>query len=163
MLYRYFITVGLYFISTVLMAQSANTGKLIEVLSPNRVAIKLDNDHFINLTLKGPDFAQLAHQPCHKNNAVNAKCKDLKKYLKHHTLGIVLEGRDIEDEIVGDIVVKGQLVSEILVRQGEYRFDSRSSRALYLIAAEKEARCHYRGIWQELLGDFRVSYQCQQL
>lgn len=145
-----------------LNAQAMRDVKLVEVLTPSTVSVKTQHNTVVTLTLVGPLFGDIGDEPCERNGSVITQCKKLTQLLSKHDLQLIISHSN-NARIFGDLMVGDRLASEVLIADGMYRFDHQYSRALYLVKAQNQARCGYKGIWMSLRGDPKVAAQCQQL
>lgn len=151
-------------VSTLLISQvsaQSITGRVVEVIAPNKVNVRLADYSYMTVTLVGPDFGALGQQLCTASEEAKARCSELAKRVKRTSVGVVVEGVDNGD-ILADLVINGQLVSEHLIAEGVYKLDESYSRSLHLVRAQEKARCAYKGLWHTSYGDARVAKYCQQ-
>lgn len=136
-------------------------GTVTAVTRPDAVLIETD-DAFLELKLFGVLLPQKEGVSCENHPVARARCEYLEQKVLGERVGVIVE-RFAEEKFYGDIVTSQQSIVVALVRAGLFRVDKKQHRPTYLLDAEKDAMCSYRGLWEVYLGDPRMVKKCQSL
>tara|TARA_B100002049_G_C16065550_1_gene370234 strand:+ start:454 stop:942 length:489 start_codon:yes stop_codon:yes gene_type:complete len=132
------------------------------VLSPSTIEVVNDQGETLKLVIQGPRYTEVDSQPCSTDRRVKMKCERLHEVLTGQKLGVIIE-RKSDGQVYGDITTNQAVLSETMIFQGWYRVDISKARNHALLLAEKEAYCHYRGIWSVNRGIPEVAAKCQEM
>lgn len=133
-------------------------GTLSEVYTPNIIIV--DGDNAIGkVEIQGVDFGEDGDVACTRSQ-VSDVCDFIYNELKASRLAVEVTGGE-HTQLSGDIVYQDKILSVELVRNGYYRVDYSTTKARYMMLAEKEAMCAYRGIWSKYRGDYEMARKCQ--
>lgn len=136
-------------------------GKLIEVVSPSTIMVANSDGDTVLVSIQGPFFGDIEHKLCaHKSKTVTYACDLIEDRLKGEKLGVIFETY-AHGILRGDIVFGDTLLSEDLIYNGEYKVNAEHSRAQYLLIAERDALCKFKGIWQKHKGKHEYAAICQ--
>jgi len=128
-------------LTCVLLSDPGNLeGKVVRIADGDTITVLVDRKQVkvrlsdIDAPERGQDFSQRSRQAL--ADLVFAK-----------EVRIVTHGRDRYGRVIGDVIVGGKLVNEIMVRQGWAWNFVKYSKSLRLAELERQARAERRGLW----------------
>src|SRR5271157_485944 len=128
-------------LTCVLLSDPGNLeGKVVRIADGDTITVLVDRKQVkvrlsdIDAPERGQDFSQRSRQAL--ADLVFAK-----------EVRIVTHGRDRYGRVIGDVIVGGKLVNEIMVGQGWAWNFVKYSKSLRLAELERQARAERRGLW----------------